>query len=828
MTKRRPLMLFIAALLLPALLAGIIVATASQASTRNAAAPAAIVNNDVIATLPTGQQLPGGRQIIAALTEENEYSTGLTWSVVTDETAAAGLADGTFDAVVTLNKDFSQTLVDVINGDAKAGPGVAVQTSPAAKELTGDIATALARAAADKFGTSLTVNFLTESLAATEKMAAGLGEAASGARDLVNGQKQVHAGASQLSGGLVQAHDGSTRLAGGTIQLSDGVGQLASGLGQLSSGSSQLAAGTDELATGTKRLDGGARELSDGISQYVNGVKQLHNGIVSPQPGQAWSMIDGAAQLADGVKQYTNGVAQLHDAITKPQPGQSMSLQEGAHQLAAGGKKIAEIMDIIKPDQIQASITKLTDSQEQIRRFGQELQAQLQPLLQACVAGDQVACTQAQVVGQEFAGRTGAFVEGFRTDIAHIISVMEKLPTMVEDPSQLAQLSQLSDGTAQLANGIDQLADGIKTQMMGDNAAALVVGAQGLADGVKQLGDGSSQLAAAGDQLRSGASQLSSGVTELTSGASQLTSGANTLNTGVAQAHRGIQQVASGAAQLAPGATELANGLGQLANGSAELTSGLEQLANGGTQLADGLQSAADVIPVYTRDEAEAMATALGTPITVEENRATLNTATQWAPSAIGIAVWLASLVWVLTFGPTTKRRIAQPYSPTALTMRALKPAAVIAAMSTAVMVPLLMLTGVSIERPWALTLLAAIVSFAGVTLHLALVAAIGLRGGVLLSMILLVVQTMLLATLFPAQSHSGFFGFLRGVLPLPASEGAFGRLITGVGNGDVLGVATLCVLLGFTCLLVTIAAIARRRSVSVTELRAAEGLAVT
>lgn len=107
--SRRPVtwLTLIGVLLLPVLIGGILVAALYNPAERLDNMNAAIVNQDEPVTIDD-QLVPLGRQLTAGLVEgSDEIASNLNWTLSNPDDAAAGLADGTYQAVVTIPENFS-------------------------------------------------------------------------------------------------------------------------------------------------------------------------------------------------------------------------------------------------------------------------------------------------------------------------------------------------------------------------------------------------------------------------------------------------------------------------------------------------------------------------------------------------------------------------------------------------------------------------------------------------------------------------------------------------------------------------------------------------
>ena len=107
--SRRPVtwLTLIGVLLLPVVIGGILVAALYNPAERLDGMSAAIVNEDEPVTIDD-QYVPLGRQLTAGLVEgSDDIASNLDWTISNADDAADGLADGTYQAVVTIPENFS-------------------------------------------------------------------------------------------------------------------------------------------------------------------------------------------------------------------------------------------------------------------------------------------------------------------------------------------------------------------------------------------------------------------------------------------------------------------------------------------------------------------------------------------------------------------------------------------------------------------------------------------------------------------------------------------------------------------------------------------------
>lgn len=503
-------------LLLPALVGGVLVTALYNPTERLDAMTAAIVNLDEPVTVQE-QYTPLGRQLAAGLVEgSDEVDSNLTWVLSNEDDAAEGLADGTYQAVVTIPEEFSAAATSAgqnLSG-AEAEPQQAtidVVTAPDARIVDEAITSQIATVATASMGRMLSEATLENVFIGYTTLGERLGEAADGA--------------SQLADGAGAAQDGAEQLATGASELGTGAGDLASGAGE-------LADGAGELSRGASGVAGGVGLLADGADGVAGGASDL---------------ADGAAQLAAGARQLSTGLS--GDAST---PG----LAPGLHGATAGAETLAAELgagaDAIEQNGVVP--VQLTDAATGAATATAGVAAGLDGLVASCAASG---------ASREFCAQLAAVTEGARQAEAAASGTSGGLAQLGQQlPAELAsQLRTASGGASELAGGLSQLA----------------AGADGAAAGAAQLASGLDGLAGGAGELSAGASQLAGGAGELSTGAAQLATGASGMATGTDRLASGADQLAGGADQLASGAGELGDGIGDLSDGSRSLADGLGQ-----------------------------------------------------------------------------------------------------------------------------------------------------------------------------------------------------------------------------------------------------------
>ncbi len=399
--SRRPVtwLTIIGVILLPVVIGGILVAALYNPVDRLEHMSAAIVNEDEPVTIDD-QLVPLGRQLTAGLVEgSDDASSNLDWTISNADDAAAGLADGTYAAVVTIPEDFSAAATSTRDGDTATQATIDVQTAPDALVVDDAITATITRTAASVLGQEVSKTYLENVFVGFTTLGDRLGDAADGAAQLASGAHSAAEGAAQLPGGATQLASGAsglasglTTIAGRTRDAGAGAADLAAGITQLSgqmtstaegtlggtaaaatSYAGQAAASTKSLATNYQTLlaqnncippatpltpeqaavcqalgslsgDVTASATNAGYAAgYAAGVQTGLGeaaGGANQLAGGANSLTSGLGQLASGIDQSATGATQLGDGATQLATG-AQGLVDGVGQLAAGTDDLA-------------------------------------------------------------------------------------------------------------------------------------------------------------------------------------------------------------------------------------------------------------------------------------------------------------------------------------------------------------------------------------------------------------------------------------------------------------------------------------------------------
>ena len=448
--SRRPItwITLIGVVLLPVLFGGILVAALYNPAERLDNMSAAIVNEDEPVTIDD-QLVPLGRQLTAGLVEgSDEIASNLDWTISNADDAAAGLADGTYQAIVTIPEDFSAAATSTAPGGDPEQATIEVSTPPDSKVVDDAITAQITSAAASILGEQLSQVYLENVFLGFTTLGDQLGEAAAGAHQLA---------------------DGATRAADGAAQLPGGISQLGDGATQLSSGAEALAGGLDQIAGGITGAQGGAAQLSSGVRQGAATIQQ--DGIV---PDVILGFAQDSADSTVGTAQAIGGVAQS----LAPAAMDAGALAATLGGLSAGCDRVSDPAYCEQVDAAAASAGALAAS------VGSAAEG----------AGSAAQSAQASAVA---AGTADGALDQF--DTAATAEFAGQFTTLANGVDELAGgLGQLASGTTQSADGARGLASG--ASQLADGATQASDGAASLAEGVAELATGTSTLAGGLDQ----------------------------------------------------------------------------------------------------------------------------------------------------------------------------------------------------------------------------------------------------------------------------------------------------------------------------------------
>lgn len=765
--------------LLPIMVLGLLLAALWNPQDRLDQVPAAIVNLDEPVEVQ-GQTVPLGRQLASGLVSGGETADGakaarpaedatnFDWTITDEESAADGLANGTYAAVVTIPEDFSAAATSYGDDDPSEArqATIDVSTPPGGRVADDALARVVAATATSVMSSTLTETYVDNVLVGFNDLSDGIGEAQDGATQLADGAGDAADGADQLADGAGKLADGAGDAANGASQLADGAGQLASGATSAATGASGVASGASGLADGAGKLAGGASDLSDGAAQVATGAHGIADGIGKSASGAdtlasgADNTAGGADQLAGGASELAGGLATVQDEVA--------SMPEDTQKSADAVQGIAD--GLAAYIAYGCGADPAPPACQQVPSL-ETLQGGAQKLAAGMEAG-------VGTPGSKTAEPTGAY-------------------------ALVAGIGASAAGAADLADGAGDLADG---------AGQLAGGVHDLADGLGQLHDGAGQVADGADGVASGAESLSSGATELSGGAGQLSSGASQLSSGVGQLATGASGVASGATDLSSGVGQLATGTEGIATGAGDLAGGVGQLASGAGDLSDGLGEAKDGIPTYTDDERQTLASVVAEPVAAPSASGISTGAS--GPLFAVVALWLGALALMTVFPPVVARALGSTRDSVRLALSAFwLPAAIGAGTGALIGVILAAVEKLDAGGWIGSILVGAVASVAFVAVHQGFLGWLGNLGrGISLLIAVLLIATGVVATV-PAALQG-----LVDALPIGAARDALTAVVVPAAGGLGLSV-TLLVLWGLGGLALAALVTARGRRLGVRRL---------
>lgn len=432
--SRKPItwLTILGVILLPAVIGGILVVALYDPTTRLDTMNAAIVNEDEPVTID-GQYVPLGRQLSAGLVEgSGDADSNLTWTISNADDAAAGLADGTYAAVVTIPENFSAAATSTRPGETPEQATIEVTTPPDSLIVDDAITAQITSTAATLTGEQISTQYLENVFLGFTTLGDQLGEAAGGA--------------DQLADGIRQSADGSAELAGGIDQLASGAGALGSGLGT--------------LATSTSQAAGGAAQLAAAQNQIADGLD------AAPLPGAANEMYGYMQSAATGTVTVAQGAGALaQGAGTLAQDAGTLAQQLGTLATACDGS-------VGYCQQVAAAAASAGTVAQDAGTAAQDAGTVAQNAGAAATAAGTAAGYGEQVV------------PGISTLISQTSAGLRQVAT---------QTQSLADGLVQLADGTTQSQSGAQSLQSG--AAQAATGATSLTDGLTQLAGGATSLA---------------------------------------------------------------------------------------------------------------------------------------------------------------------------------------------------------------------------------------------------------------------------------------------------------------------------------------------
>ena len=456
---------------------------------------AAVVNLDTGAQLPDspdgtpGEHLDAGDELTSELTTSDD--AGFTWTEVDAKTAAAGLNDGTYAAVLHIPRGFSANIASS-GKDHPQKAELTLETDDAHNYIVGTVAQQVLETIRGNLNETTTAKYVDQVYIGFNEIQAKMTEAADGAQKVSDGASDLHEGTGTLAEGTGTAREGAGELADGLGELSDGADRLADGTGRLATGASDLHDGTNRLREGSSEAADRSGDLADGARQVADGTEKLST--------KADEVDAKAARVRDRVDEF--------DQKATPIISDSRQALSDAHDQTVGDLQT-------RADELAS---KYPDDPD-VQALSQELETMATDLENAHSRADAAADD----------------VESARRGVRDTV---DSAADRIDEAA--GQIHRLDEGATQVADGADRLHEGLVTLddgvgQLDDGAAKLKTGASEVNDGAGRLAEASSTAAEGGRDLADGLVELDDGAHRLDEGAGELDEGAGELSDGIAE-----------------------------------------------------------------------------------------------------------------------------------------------------------------------------------------------------------------------------------------------------------------------------------------------------
>ena len=819
------------ALFVPAVLAVVLIAGLAPALEGSERIPVAVVNLDEGAAGSNGGTVREGERLVDELTDTDT----LTWDVVDEQTADAGLEDGTYALVLKVPADYSEKVMS-LEGDDPQKATVELVSTGSENVLATTAGSAVLRQAQARLRASLGEDYLISVLSDVQGKATTL---------------------TLTSDGAVMLDEGYDALTQGSDAIAEGLEQTASGADQLGSGLGQIADGVEATGTGTAALGAGLTQIQQqALTPLGEGAETLGEGL-DAVADQLVGMGDGVGAMGEQLTALAEQLA-LDDEDLAALGSLGASMAEPVESLAGALQTMSDASaDALAAAQaVGSSVEGSRDSIDAVQTGADELATSLSSddaadpgLAQSAAGVAQTAATwadpamqqqlaQAYAAGEEATAEQLQLIESFTSDMTRLADGTAALSEQASSAAESARGLSEAAGSAsdQLAASDDargQLQDAVDTyEHASEQATSAADDLSGLAaQAVEPASDavmGIYAAQAALEQMGPALQASGQGVSLL---ASQLSAdgaigqGVSGIATGIGALDAAMSPVASGADQLAAANTTLAAALDGVASGTSGLGSGLGAMAQATTQLGEGaqqLKEASSQINEATADAAEELsdltdqredrAEVAASPVSITSTRIH-----ETSSAAAVAAAFAAATLWVgacLTgcLLPACDMRAVAAGSGARSAVAKLATYLVVGVIQAIIVAVVSVAVGVSPSEPIAFAgmLLATGASFALLACALRLICG---RWFAWVFAALLVVQLLCAGAVLPVPLSGGIFAALGDVLPIPVVSQALRSLIAGTGRGVDVAWMLLAVL-SIVAIVVAVARTVARRTV--------------
>lgn len=534
-----------------------------------------------------------------------------------------------------------------------------------------------------------------------------------------------------------------------------------------------------KIRTGLIQASDGSGQLATGLDSARTGSTKLASGAKSAAAG-GHQLADGAGKLATGIGTAKTGADKLASGLNTLHSG-TKKLASGASQVASGVHQLETKVD-----------PALAGAEKLLGRIGGN--AQLTSAI------------------DRLAGRVSSRSGSIPADLSQADAALDALlaahPELASNPSVVRLKAAVASADAKSGT--------IASDVSKASAEVRKINAQ-VADGSLKK-----KVSAARRDLK----RLDAGASAVSAGAAQVNRGTGQAATGARKLANGLGTAKSGANTLSSGARTLATGLDTLSSGATQLDAGIAKLATGAHKLHDGLADAAARMPVLTEQQSDKAAQVLANPTDVKMT--VLNPAGVYgrglAPMFFSIATWVFGISAFLVMRAYSGRALAGRAGNLRAAISSWLPIGSLATVGSLLMVGVVWAgLGLDPVHPvllLGLTMLGA-ACFSGIAS--ALRTALGTPGSAIL-LVWLILQLCSAGGTYPAPILPEFFAWIGQFMPMTYLIQAYRVVISGGDLQRFWSAVFVLVAYGIAGLGLCVAAIARRRRLTLTDLHPALG----
>ena len=812
------------ALVAPAVLALVLVCGLAPALEGTERIPVAVVNLDEGAPGPNGGTVHEGESLVDELTDTET----LAWDVVDEQTADAGLADGSYALMLKIPADYSEKVMNLTGSDPQKA-SVELVSSGSENILATRAGSAALRQCQARLRASLGEDYVVSVLTDVQGQASKLTLTSDGAVMLDAGYDALAQGSEAIAEGLGQSASGAEQLGSGLGQIADGVEATGTGTAALGSGLAQIQQqAIDPLGDGAEALGSGLDAVASQLTSMGDGVSAMGAQLTSLSEQLSLDDED-LAKLGALATEMAEPARSLQDALTTMETASDDALS-AAREVGATVEGSVSSVDAVRTGASDLAVELSGGDDGASSGIAQDAAGLATTAATWSDADVQQRLAEAYAAGEGATDEQLQLIASFTDDMAQLASGADALSERasraadsardVSDAADSAsdQLAASSEAQARLEGAVDSYEE---ASSMATTAAEELTGlAAGAVEPASDAVMGVITTKAALEQMGPALTATGQGVGAISSqlsGTGAIGQGVSGLATGIGALNEAMSPIASGADQLAVANTTLAAALEGVASGASGLGTGLDAMAQATGQIAEGSEQLKDASGQINDVTAEAADT-LADLAQNREDRAEVAasplsiTSTSMDDVSSGVAVAVAFAAAALWVGacltgcllPVCDMRAVAAGAGVRSAAGKLAAYAAVGVVQALVVWAALSVAGVRMAS--AVSCLAMLVAAGAVfgVLACALRLAFG-RWFAWVFSGLLVVQLLCAGSVLPVPLTGGVFRALGEVLPVPVVSQALRSLAAGAGRG----VGTACVLLAILAVAAIAASVA-------------------